>query len=69
MIFFRKAKRIAQLESEKFDLERDLFQAQQLERIASEKLLTWVQKHDELLIKHKALAARFKKLHPRAKIV
>lgn len=39
------------------DLERELFQSQQFERIAAEKLKTWVQKHDELLVKYKALKA------------
>lgn len=41
------------------ELEKSLFEAQQFERIASEKLATWVQKHDELLIKYNELISKY----------
>lgn len=53
-MFYKKAKRIKELEWQVFDLDHALTEAQQFERIASEKLQQWVQKHDELLIKYKA---------------
>lgn len=56
------------LRSEIEDLERKVFEIESFERIAAGKLATWVQKHDELLAKYKALMARMKKLHPRMKI-
>lgn len=37
------------------ELETQLFEAQQFERIASDKLTVWVQKHDDLLIIYKKL--------------
>lgn len=46
--------RVATLESEKFDLEHDLFQSRELERIASGKLEIWVKKHDDLLLASKS---------------
>lgn len=58
--FFHNKKRIRELEDENnalrsfnFDLEQQLFESQQFERIASDKLAVWVKKHDELLIKYK----------------
>ncbi len=41
------------LRSHVFDLEHQLIEAQQFERIASDKLTLWVKKHDDLLIKYK----------------
>lgn len=52
-----KTKRVRELESRVFDLERALFESQQFERIASDKLTEWVRKHDELLIRYKQLTA------------
>ena len=54
---FFKSQRVRELESRIFDLERQLFQSEQLERIAADKVTLWVGKHDELLIKHKELLA------------
>ena len=56
MIFFKKQKRINELQSKIFDLERKLFESEQFERIASEKLKVWVEKHDTLLSKYKLIA-------------
>lgn len=61
-MFFRKANRIEQLEYQVADLKGQLFdmeaakvEAEQFERIAAGKVKTWVEKHDELLFKYKAL--------------
>lgn len=43
------------LQSRIAELEMQLFESQQFERIASGKLEVWVKKHDELLIKYKEL--------------
>jgi hypothetical protein len=48
-------KEIAALHSKIFELEHAWVEANQFERIASEKLAIWVLKHDELLIKYKQL--------------
>lgn len=65
-MFFRKTRRIKELEStlaqkvsELFDMQKELFEAQEFERIAAGKLKTWVEKHDTLLISFK----EYKKLH------
>lgn len=42
--------KVAELTSKAFDLERELFQSQQFERVACDKLKTWVEKHDALLV-------------------
>ncbi len=55
MWFNWKSKRVRELESQVFDLEHALCEAQQFDRIASEKLTVWVKKHDDLLVKYKAL--------------
>lgn len=52
-----KSKRVRELESKVFDLEFALTESQQFERIASDKLTFWVKKHDDLLIRYKALEA------------
>lgn len=54
-MWFKKSKRIVELEGKVFDLERALFESQQFERIANEKLTHWVQRHDNLLVQHKLL--------------
>ena len=48
-------KKVAQLQSELFDTQRALFESQQFERIASEKLKMWVNKHDTLLASYKLI--------------
>lgn len=58
-LFSFKTTRVRELESQVFDLERALFESQQFERIASDKLSKWVKSHDELLIKYKQLASPF----------
>lgn len=55
MWFKWKSKRVRELEAHIFDLESALTQSQQFERIAAEKLAVWVQKHDDLLLRFKAL--------------
>lgn len=62
MVFFKKNKRIAELEkinselvSKNFDLEHELIEVQQFEKICDGKLAEWVKKHDELLVKYKEL--------------
>lgn len=51
---FNKRK-VRELESKIFDLQRALFESQQFEAIAAEKVKKWVTKHDEVLIKYKEL--------------
>ena len=53
-------KRIQELESKVFDLDRDSFEAKTFLRIAEEKLSFWVKKHDKLLIKYKKINAKKK---------
>jgi hypothetical protein len=54
MDLFNK-KKLAEHKSKIFDLERALFESQQYERIASEKLEIWVEKYYSLLIKYKQM--------------
>lgn len=61
-LYFRRVRRIKELESmlfekesECFEISRALFQSQQFERIASDKLAEWVTKHDDMLIKYKQI--------------
>lgn len=68
-MFFRKARRIKELESalshkesELFDTQKALFEMTQWERIAAEKLTHWVGKHDEILIKFKELKKVYERI-------
>jgi len=58
-MWFKKTKEIEALNSRIFDLERELFESQQFERIASDKLREWVQKHDGLLMDYKKLIKEY----------
>lgn len=46
---------VRELKSKIFDMERELFEAKAFEKIASDKLSHWVEKHDLLLVKYKEL--------------
>ena len=52
---FRNKKKVKELESEIFDLKRELFESQQFEEIASNKLKMWVDKYDNLMLAHPEL--------------
>ena len=74
-MWFRKARRIKELENllfkaeaSNFDMAHALFESQQFERIAREKVTLWVGKHDELLIKCKEQHGGFKKEESSAQI-
>jgi len=46
---------IAEKDSRIFDLDHDVFEAQQFGKIAEDKLTFWVKRHDDLLILFKEL--------------
>jgi len=46
---------IAEKDSRIFDLDRDVFEAQQFGKIAEDKLTVWVKRHDVLLLAYKEL--------------
>ena len=54
-----KSNRVRELQNQLALMEVELFQSQQFERIASDKLEVWVQKHDQLLIAYKELKAKY----------
>lgn len=55
----RKSKIQLELESTIFDLEQALTQSQLFEKIVTDKLTYWVNKHDELLIAYKELKSKY----------
>ena len=56
---FGKSKRVRELESKVFDLEREVFEAKAFEKIAADKLKLWVERHDYLLVKYKELKKKY----------
>jgi hypothetical protein len=49
-MFYNPFKKIRELEAKNLELDAALFDSQQFERIAGDKLTVWVAKHDALLV-------------------